>query len=245
MKQFSNNPLLIRYISDFDCKQETKWWYIIKDTQFNLDELNSNKRYKIKKGIKYFDIKILNPINYSSDLYNVYMEAQKTYPTKNRSNISFEHFKKGLETKDSNIKYYIAFSKETNKPVGYAIVPMYDDCCELKTLKVDPNFEKYQVNAAIIYSILLDVNKQILTNGKYYICDGSRNINHETNFQNYLETNFHFRKAYCKLHIVYSWKIKWIVYLMYPFRKVLKLFDNIKIFHLLNGILKMEECRRK
>ena len=37
----------------------------------------------------------------------------------------------------------------------------------------------------------------------FYICDGERNILHETSFQNYLEKYFGFRKAYCKLNLKY------------------------------------------
>ena len=77
-----------------------------------------------------------------------------------------------------------------------------------------------------------------------YVCDGARNINHETAYQDYLEKYFGFRKAYCKLNIAYNPKIGWIVKCLYPLRGIFKKFDSIKIVHLINGVLKMEEYSR-
>ena len=84
-----------------------------------------------------------------------------------------------------------------------------------------------------------------LQNKKLYICDGERSILHETKFQDYLEKYFQFRKAYCKLNVVYNPKIKWFIKIAYPFRKLLLKFDGINIVHQLNGVLKMEEIVRK
>lgn len=83
-----------------------------------------------------------------------------------------------------------------------------------------------------------------LKNGKY-ICDGTRNISHETKFQDYLEKYFNFRKAYCKLNIKYRPVIKPIVKLLFVFRKTLKKLDNNSLVHNINGVLKMEEIIRE
>ena len=83
-----------------------------------------------------------------------------------------------------------------------------------------------------------------LKNGGY-ICDGARSINHETAFQEYLEKYFGFRKAYCKLHIAYNPKLKWVIRLLYPIRKLLMKFDEIGKAHQLNAVLRMEEIVRK
>ena len=105
--------------------------------------------------------------------------------------------------------------------------------------KTNPEYEKYQVNAALVYRFLLDFDDE-LSNGKY-ICDGSRNIMHETGFQDYLIKYFGFRKAYCKLHLIISPKIKWLVGLMYPLRKIFYRLDNIGKIHQMNGIFRMKE----
>ena len=37
--------LFISYVTDFDCKQETPWWYVIKDTPFDINLLKAKRRY--------------------------------------------------------------------------------------------------------------------------------------------------------------------------------------------------------
>lgn len=32
--------VLARWTTDFDCKNETGWWYVIKDTPFSIDRVN-------------------------------------------------------------------------------------------------------------------------------------------------------------------------------------------------------------
>lgn len=89
----------------------------------------------------------------------------------------------------------------------------------------------------------MEYYKRQLSEGKY-ICDGARSINHDTQFQNYLEKYFLFRKAYCRLNIAYKPKIGGIVKFLYYFRKPLKAFDSVGIIHPINAILKMEEISR-
>lgn len=51
-------PLLARWTENFDCGYETNWWYVIKDTPFDVNTLRSKRRYEINKGIKNFEIHI-------------------------------------------------------------------------------------------------------------------------------------------------------------------------------------------
>lgn len=112
-------------------------------------------------------------------------------------------------------------------------------------LKTDPAFEKYSVNAALIEKILKNYKEFLECGG--IICDGARSISHETHFQDYLEKYFGFRKAYCDLHIQYNPRIKWLIKLLFPLRKILLVFDGIGMIHSINGVLKMEEvcCKKR
>jgi len=174
-------PLMAQWSSNFDCPEETDWWYIIKDEPFDV---SSWKFYKI----------------------------------------------------------YGAFYKETGELCGYALLKKNGVYIDFTSLKTIPKFEKCGVNAALVSKILLD-HTVFLSNGGY-ICDGSRNINHETAFQNYLEKYFKFRKAYCKLHIKYRPGVTFIINVAYFLRKVLLQFDKYHFIHLVNSVLKMEEISR-
>ena len=98
------------------------------------------------------------------------------------------------------------------------------------------------INAAIVYRILEDHESFLKTGG--YICDGARNIRHETAFQDYLEKYFEFRKAYCRMHVIYKPSIKKVITILYPFRKLLLKFESIKAISTVNSLMKMEEINR-
>ena len=235
-----------RWTSSFDIECETHWWYVIKDTPFDISELKAKRRYEINKGIKNFDVCIVEPLNYKNELYNVYLKSLEGYPPNHRDSQSKEEFETFLthlsQNSDEQI-LYAAFHKETNEICGYAHVPTRNSWAALSSLKTVPAYEKYGVNAALVYEILTCLNNKF-ENG-FYICDGQRNTAHQTKFQDYLEKYFSFRKAYCVLNIEYRPIIRIIINMLYPFRKIYIKFDGIKLMHLINSILKMEECARK
>ncbi len=244
-KEFSKQkPYFARWTSNFDCKQETEWWYVIKDSPFEINKLKAKRRYEINKGLKTFDVKIVDPKEYTEEICNVQIAAFNAYSKKYRPTVNKEKFVKEINSWDSpNIRVYGAFHKETNELCGYAYLKENKGRSDFNVLKTKPKYEKYGLNAALIYKVLEDFSDK-LSKG-YYICDGERVISHETNFQNYLEKYFNFRKAYCELHIAYNPKFKWLIKILYPFRKLLKLFDGIGFVHKINSVLMMEGIVRR
>lgn len=126
--------------------------------------------------------------------------------------------------------------------LGYAVLNRKGNYIYYAVHKVVPQYESLSINAAIVNRILVDHNDFLASDG--YICDGARNILHETGFQDYLEKYFGFRKAYCKLHTQYRPLVKLAVKLLYPVRKCLYKMDGNSFVHKVNGILKMEEVVR-
>lgn len=235
-------PLLARWTTDFDCGHETNWWYVIKDTPFDICELKSKRRYEINKGNKYFEIKKINSESYVNELFDIRSRNMEVYPARYRQTIDAEIWYDEIRKFSSNYSVYGAFDRETGMLCGYANVSIQGKCANLVEVKVFPACEKQAIHASIVDGVLRDFS-DFLKDG--YICDGARNINHETAYQDYLEKYFGFRKAYCKLNIAYNPKIGWAVKLLFPFRGILKKFDNLKIVHLTNAVLKMEEFARE
>ena len=233
--------LFVRWTTDFDCKEKTNWWYVIKDSAFDISSIKSKRRYEINKGIRYFDVVKVNPKDFKRELYEITCEAYQSWSERDRPKISYEEYIKSINDWDDKIVYG-AFHKEEKKICGYALLTMEKEYLDFNVLRVIPAYEKCAINAAIVNKIVLD-NNDFMTNGGY-ICDGSRSINHETAFQEYLEKYFGFRKAYCRLHIEYNPMIKWFVKMVYPIRGLLKRMDDISVVHKINSVLKMEEiCR--
>ena len=241
-----NKAFLARWTSDFDCGEPTSWWYFIKKDAFDLNQLKSNRRYKITKGVKNFEVRRVDPKEYAPQLYQVYLDAMTGYPPESRTEIPYPDFEKTMAalSEDSETqRIYGAFFRETGELRGYIHIPVYRDWAALSSLITNPQFEKYQINAALVYYVLEDLKERM--DGNFYISDGERNVLHKTNFHDYLEKYFLFRKAYCHLHIQYRPVIKPFVYALYPFRNLLKKADRISIIHKINGVLFMEEIRRQ
>lgn len=238
-KNWDRRAFFARYTTNFDCKKETEWWYCIKDTPINIDDMKSNKRYKINKGLRYVDVKKISPEDYSEELYKCFEKATERYETyKNFQNK--ETFKKSLK-KDMH-EYWAAFCKKTGAIVAYTINKVDTDSVDFSVLKFDPEYMKYQVSAAILYVMIYEyINNQ----GKKYVCDGARCINHKTNIQEYLEDMFGFRKAYCKLNLVYRKPFGMLVKIIFPLRKILGMFDSNRLLANINSVLRMEEIVRK
>lgn len=233
--------LLARWTSDFDCGKETNWWYVIADKPFNLQSIKAKRRYEINKGLNNFDVHRINPAEYTENIYEVQVAAFSAYPEKYRPTVDHDSFIESVSHWKEKIVYG-AFHKETGKLCGYSFITQTANFINFNVLKTIPSYEKLGINAALVYRLVDDYN-EFLSNGGF-ICDGERSISHETAFQDYLEKYFNFRKAYCYLNIVYNPKIKWLVKLLYLFRKYLLRLDNINKIHLLNAVLKMENIVR-
>ena len=234
--------LLARWTTEFDCDHETNWWYVIKDTPFVLGELKSKRRYEINKGNKNFIIKEINPIDFAEDIYRVALAAYATYPKSYRPNIEHDSFVANVKAWHF-YKVYGAFFIENECLCGYACLQKNGDYIDFSVLKASPEKEKLGINAAMVYKILIDHESFFLSGG--YICDGARSIQHETFFQDYLEKYFQFRKAYCKLNIIYNPKYKGAIQIAYKFRKVLKKLEFVPVIRMANALLKLEEINRE
>ena len=240
-----NKPLLARWTTNFDHSHSDLWWFLIKDSVFDISTIGAKKRYEIKKGIKNFDTKRIMPGNYVNEILDVQICAFSAYPAKYRDKVNINTVKEEIAEWSKCCNVYGAFDKNEGKLRGYSVVRKNSDYYSFDIQKTDPTYEKLAINAALVYAVLDDIKSDIESG--LYICDGERNINHETNFQDYLIKYFEFRKAYCDLNIMYSKKIKWLINVLKPFSGLLIKLDNISIIHNINAILKMQyivDCQK-
>ncbi len=241
VKSGGHTPLLVRWHSDWDCGDATNWWYVIKDTPFEISSIKSKRRYEINKGNKNFEVKEIVPSQYKEQIFSITSLAYETYPVSYRPLINHDSFVSQVG-KWNFYRTYGAFEIGSNQLCGYANLLKEGEYINFVVLKVIPDKEKLAINAAIINKILVD--HEVFLNSGGYICDGSRSIQHETAFQDYLEKYFEFRKAYCKLHIIYKPLFKIIVNITFPIRRLLKNFDGISVINTFNKLLYLEEINR-
>lgn len=242
-KYGKGKALLARYTSDFDSKEYTNWWYCIKDSSFDINSIKAKRRYEIKKGIKNFTVKVIEPECYDLGLYQVYKAAADSYNEPVSSLLTENEYCEHVKTWKNKYLTIAAFSNdEDNQLAGFCVLTEYETYIDFNGCKSNPKYEGKGVNAALVFFIL-EHYKKALESG-VYISDGQRNIFHDTHFQEYLVKYFEFRYAYCKLNVLYRPFIGGIITLLYPFKKIIKKID-ISIMRKISGILRMEEILRE
>ena len=117
-----------------------------------------------------------------------------------------------------SIEYYGAYSD--SELIGYSknMINEYSSIVFYETLNINPDYIKNYIS----YALLHRMNEIYLNDRSYhYVCDGSRNLLHETGIQDFLIRKFKFRKAYCDLNIRYSRKVAAVLFLVWPFRRLI------------------------
>lgn len=236
-----SRALFARWTSDYDCPQETNWWYIVKDTPFDIAALKAKRRYEINKGIRHFDVREIDPIAQKENLFSIAQRANLARPKENRPKFERDSFMLALEN-GGYYKAYAAFDRNSDAMCGYVLLRQTDRCINICVLKSEPQYESEGINAAMVYAVLKEHQTFLSENG--YVCDGERNVFHETAFQEYLMKYFEFRKVYCRLNIAYNPRIKWLVNCLYPFRKMIKKRSKSRLTKKISAVLKMEEITR-
>ena len=238
-------PLFARWTTDFDWKEKTDWYYLVKDTLYEPEKLNKKKRYNINRGRKHFEIKIINPCNYSKELYDVLKDSFESYPSIYRPILNKEKIIYGIKSGEwNNLIVFAAFEKSTNKIGGFTTIAINGKRIETLTQKATKIGEKNRVNYALVDGYLLYFNEKI-KNG-YYICGGERNLVHKTNWHEIKIDYFGFRKAYCKLNIAYRPILRPIVFILYLFRRTINHLKNkSSLLYKINAVLEMETIARK
>lgn len=237
---FGSKVLMAYWTSEFDCKAQTEFYYVIKDTPLDIYSLKAKRRYEITRGLKNFYCK---PVveNELHDMYEVYVESIQGYGPGQSV----------LPEREFTDNWRHAFGKENmllmgvyeiscNRLCGFAHCIYHEKYIPVSTFKTRTSCEKLGVNFALMYGICDYYNDSIL-NGSY-LCDGWRNAFHDTAFQDWLIKYFGFRKAYCNLNIKYRWFAKLVVRAVYPFRKAIarQALKN-RIMGKIAGLLRMEE----
>lgn len=234
--------LLARWTSGWDCGYETNFWYVIKDTPYNITTLKAKRRYEINKGKRNFQVQRINPKEYADKIFHVAEKAFSAYPEKYRPNLDKNRFITEVKEEWDRYSVFGAFKME-GCLCGYAYLIEHENYTEFSVLKTDPDEEKNGVNAALVDGICNAYNDKLETD-RFYICDGSRAIRHETHFQDYLEKYFGFRKSYCLLHIEYRGLMKVVLKMLKPFYKILSKSKNGIAYNIAVVIAMDELCNK-
>ena len=145
--------------------------------------------------------------------------------------------------KNNHYDYFAVYSRlenDENKMIAYSSNLIEDKSCNYKTIKFDPDYLSLYPSYALIH----EMNKYYLNELSLdFVNDGARSISHDTNIQSYLIQKFDFRQAFCKLNIIYRWDIELLIKILFPFKNIIKKYNN-KITNKLSVLLLQEEIKR-
>lgn len=249
-----NRALLARYTTESQIFGEQSerptigWWHCVRTEPIDINTMTAKQRYRVRRGLQRNDIFLADDdyIDANADaLYNAYLNSVEDYPDVYRGRtMAKDSFIEGLKQciKPGRSDLWICREKESANIAGYAHTPYIGKVAFLSMVKLDPKYFKNEVNAAMIYEICRHYLNDLSFD---YICDGERNIRHQTSYQDFLVTVLGFRKAPCRLNIIYHPLFKPVVKILYPFRRVLKPFCCNKLIYNSYCLLYQEQCARE
>lgn len=223
---------MVENIYDFDCKEETAAWFVIKDSFGGMEELSSNMRNQVRKSQKTFEVKRITNEYLAENGYEVFRAAELGYGLKDGEFENEENWKRN--TLNTGLELWGAICRENGKLAAYGENQVNELSCNYRVLKADPAYRKQYAYYGLIY----EMNRHYLEGRSLkYVNDGFRSLTEHSNIQPFLIEKFKFRKAYCKANIVYKWWVGIAVRMLYPFRKLIRVAK-------LQALLRVEEIRR-
>lgn len=211
----SNNAFFLRYTTNFDQEHVSPAYYVIKDSWKGMDELSPNTRNQVRKALRMCEVRKIDKDILIANGYDVYKGNAARFKKKISKTLDYAEY---LEMVQNLIDREImgCFDRQTGKLIGYA-QNRVGEGVDYSTLKTNPKFNKSHYPS---YALIFKMNEYYLSEcKKKYVCDGFRTLDNHSNIQDFLIEKFKFRKAYCKLHLQYTWWLGLIIAFLYPFRK--------------------------
>lgn len=228
-----------RWTSEFDKKESTEFWYVINDVNLNIEDYSRNTRSKIRRGLKKLDLRKITKTEILDNGYSVYKTSFSRYKSFHKP-LNKLDFTSHISNLDGNREFWGVYLKDTNILVAYSQNKIYDTCCDYDEIRFIPKYLKLYPSYALFYTM----NQYYLNKRKFkYVNDGARSVAHNTNIQDFLIEKFKFRKAYCNLHIVYSFGLSISINTLYIFRRLISLI-KIDFFQKFSVLLDQEHIKR-
>ena len=76
-----HNSYFARWTSNFDCHQQTDFWYVINDRHLKIEDYSKNTRSKIRRGLKNCIVKVVSLDEIKDFGYECYKYAIENYNT--------------------------------------------------------------------------------------------------------------------------------------------------------------------
>lgn len=225
---------MLRNVYNFDCREETNFWYIIKDTYSESDYSRKVRKY-IEKANKKFEIRRIPKVRMIEQGFDVYEKAHRHYKVNDGFKMKKDEFIAELNNMDDNeYEFWGCIDCDTDILQAYSVCHVHDGMCWFKYSRANP---EYLPKFYPMYGLYDARNKYYLGKQKVkYVLTSSRSITQHSDIQSFLIEKFGFRKAYCNLKIYYKPWLRFLIYITFPFRHYIPVrpFRNLLALEALN-----------
>ena len=212
-----NNLLLAKWEDLFDSGNASGWWHVIKDEQEDYDSLGKKVRYSIRKGKNRYEARPVSKKTIEKQGYPVFRSAFSRYSNA-KNPFNHQEFITAIRLLPPETEFWLVRDRTTGEMVGFSENFVSANICRFVTMWHNPIALKENSGYVLIH----EMNKHYLNERKLeFITNGVRNIYHDTAIHEFLESKFGYRKAYCRLMLVYHPIAKAIVSLLFPIRNAL------------------------
>lgn len=236
-----NNAILCRNVRPLVQSDDNPPFYSVVCKNFiHIDDIPSNKKRKIKKGLKNCEVRPLDNDNYADDVYNVYVKALEGYGHKPQSReVVLKDFFLQKDYYDI-INYWGVFVD--NKLAGYSKMMIFDNKeAAYIVIKFDPEYLKDNISFALFYKL----NEHYLSKEKFDLTsNGYKTLLHKSNVQSFLIQNLGFEKYAMETELIFKPFYKPILKTLLPFKKLVGKVDA-RVEALLKLVELEKECRKK
>lgn len=231
-------PLMVRWTSDFDCNRTISWWYEILDRLFDMASLKAKRRYVVRKRVSNFDVRVVDPRDYSEEIADVAVAAVAAYEGVSGAD-DLDTWGRKAEGWTGTV--FGAFPKDGGLMAAWAQLNDHGSYADFMSMKADSDQERLEVNAALVKCVVDHYSERLERD--FYICDGECSVLYLTAFRDYLEKYFGFRKAYCTLNLRFRFPVNVIAACLRPFRKRIKR-QGSALQRQVWGVLQMDSIAR-
>ncbi|SEK48569.1 GNAT family N-acetyltransferase [Halomonas daqiaonensis] len=235
----AHGALLVRWESNFDCASTTDWWHVIKSEEEHLEVLSRSTRSKVRRGSRQLSVSCEPRCSVLNEGYVVYRQAYERYDTLEPM-MSEAAFREAIRQLPPETEFWTVRTRESNELVAFSENLVIDDACFYLSIWFNPA----SLGQYAAYTLFYEMNLHYLNERRLrYVSDGARSISHDTGIHDFLINRFGFRKAYAKLHVVYTPLLAAAVHALYPFRRLIGKTSR-PMFRKLTVLLEQERIHR-
>lgn len=190
--------VMLRYTDHFDDPEPSNFWHVINDQFQPLEERRSTKRRKIRRGLERFRVEQVGLAALLEQAYPVYAAAQANY---GKAPDQRDEWREYLSHASGRKEYWLASCRETGRAMAYCSARVFERSCVYSVLKYDPAGLSDYLSYALIYSM----DSHYLVERRHdFVSDGERTLSHDSGVHDFLIRELGFRKAYCRLNVIFS-----------------------------------------